>query len=71
MGLVRPDGRLTFYDGLLRIVQVLRLQGVAPVLSGIRPELARAIVAAGLELTVPCFQTLEDALASRRGGSGS
>lgn len=61
----------TVADGLLRIVQVLRLQGVAPALSGIRPELARAIVAAGLELTVPCFQTLEDALASRRGGSGS
>ena len=61
----------TVADGLLRIVQVLRLQGVAPVLSGIRPELARAIVAAGLELTVPCFQTLEDAIAARRGGSGT
>lgn len=49
-------------DGLLRIVRVLRLQGVAPALSGIRPELARAIVAADLALAVPCFQSLEDAL---------
>jgi anti-anti-sigma regulatory factor/PAS domain-containing protein len=61
----------TVADGLLRIVQVLRLQGVAPALSGIRPELARAIVAAGLTLAVPCFQTLEHALASRRTGPGA
>lgn len=52
--------------GLLRIVRVLRLQGVAPQLSGIRPELARTIVDAGLDLGgVPCFQSLEHAL--RRG----
>lgn len=50
-------------DGLLRIVRVLRLQGVAPALSGIRPELARAIVAADLDLAVPCFANLEQALA--------
>jgi len=55
-------------DGLLRIVQVLRLQGVSPAISGIRPELARAIVAGGLTLTVPCFQTLEDALTHRGRG---
>ncbi len=52
-------------DGLLRMVQVLRLQGIAPALSGIRPDLAQAIVAAGLTLAVPCFQSLEDALAQR------
>lgn len=56
-------------DGLLRLIQVLRLQGLAPAISGVRPELARAIVAAGLTLTAPCFQTLEDALADRRAGS--
>jgi rsbT co-antagonist protein RsbR len=61
----------TVADGLLRIVQVLRLQGVAPALSGIRPELARAIVAAGLELTVPCFQTLEHAIEAGRGRPGT
>lgn len=50
-------------DGLLRVVQVLRLQGVTPALSGIHPALAQAIVATGLTLAVPCFQTLADALA--------
>lgn len=50
-------------DGLLRILRVLRLQGVAPVLSGIHPRLVHAILAAGLDLgDAPCFQTLEDAL---------
>jgi len=50
-------------DGLLRILRVLRLQGVAPALSGIHPRLAHAILAASLDLGgVPCFQTLEDAL---------
>lgn len=50
-------------EGLLRLLRVVRLQGVAPALSGIHPRLAVAIVAAGLELgDVPSFQTLEDAL---------
>ncbi|MFZ6183774.1 STAS domain-containing protein [Nannocystis pusilla] len=50
-------------DGLLRILRVLRLQGVASALSGIHPRLVHAILAAGLDLRgVPCFQTLEDAL---------
>ncbi|PCC68498.1 Anti-anti-sigma regulatory factor (antagonist of anti-sigma factor) [Nannocystis exedens] len=50
-------------DGLLRILRVLRLQGVAPVLSGIHPRLVHAILAARLDLGgVPTFQTLEDAL---------
>lgn len=49
--------------GLLRVVRVLQLQGVAPALSGIGPELARTIVAAGLDLArIPCFQSLEHAL---------
>jgi anti-anti-sigma regulatory factor len=52
--------------GLLRTIRVLRLQGLAVAVSGIRPELAQAIVAAGLDLGgVPCFQSLEHAL--RRG----
>ncbi|MBZ5715882.1 STAS domain-containing protein [Nannocystis pusilla] len=50
-------------DGLLRLLRVLRLQGVAPVLSGIHPRLVHAILSAGLDLgDAPCFQTLEDAL---------
>lgn len=50
--------------GLLRIVRVLRLQGVASALSGVRPDLARAIAGAGLDLSeTPCHQTVEDALA--------
>ncbi len=49
---------------LLRIIRVLQLQGVAPVLSGIRPALAQAIVHAGLDLArVPFFRSIEDALA--------
>lgn len=49
--------------GLLRILRVLRLQGIAPVVSGIHPRLAHTILAAGLDLGgVPCFQTLEHAL---------
>ncbi|WAS90216.1 STAS domain-containing protein [Nannocystis punicea] len=49
---------------VLRIVRVLRLQGVAPALSGVPPALARAIVGAGIDLSeVPCHQTLEHALA--------
>jgi len=45
---------------------VLELQGVAPAISGIGPALARAIVAAGLDLAgVACFQNLADALARR------
>lgn len=50
-------------DGLLRIVRVVRLQGVSPALSGITPRLAHVILAAGLDLGgVPCFQSLEHAL---------
>mgnify|MGYP000476349676 CR=1 FL=1 len=49
--------------GLLKIVRVLRLQGVTTVLSGVRPALARTIVGAGQELTgVACFASLADAL---------
>lgn len=48
---------------LLRIVRVLQLQGITAVFSGLRPELARAIVVAGLDLSgVPCFQSLAHAL---------
>ncbi len=48
---------------LLAIVGVLRLQGVASALSGIRPELAQAMVTAGLEIgTVRCFRSVEEAL---------
>jgi len=55
---------LTAADGLLRIVRVLQLQGVTPALSGIHPELAQAIVAAGLDLSeLRCYQTIADALA--------
>jgi len=51
-------------DELLAIVRVLRLQGVASALSGIGPQLARAIVTAGLEIgAVPCFRSVEEALA--------
>ncbi|WAS97233.1 STAS domain-containing protein [Nannocystis punicea] len=50
-------------EGLLRILRVVRLQGVAPALSGVHPRLVHAILAARLDLGgVPCFQTLEDAL---------
>lgn len=50
--------------GVLRIVRVLRLQGVVAALSGVRPELAQAIVAAGLDLSeVTCYQSVEHALA--------
>ena len=49
--------------GLLRLLRVLRLQGVTPALSGIHPGLVHAIVAAGLDLGgVRCFQSLEHAL---------
>ncbi len=48
---------------LLRIIRVLQLQGTAPVLTGIQPALAQAIVAGGLELAhVRCFGSVEDAL---------
>lgn len=48
---------------LLSIIRVLRLQGVAAALSGIRPELAQAIVTAGLEIgAVRCFRSVEEAL---------
>lgn len=48
--------------GLFRILDVLRLQGVTPALSGIHPRLVHAILAAGLDFSgVPCFQTLEHA----------
>lgn len=51
--------------GLLRITRALRLQGIASTFSGIRPELARAVVAAGIDLSeVPCVQSIEDALAA-------
>lgn len=50
-------------DGLVRLLRVLRLQGVTPALSGIHPRLVYAIVAAGLDLgDVRCFQSLEHAL---------
>jgi rsbT co-antagonist protein RsbR len=50
-------------DGLLRIVRVLRLQGVSPALSGIHPRLVHALLAQDLGLDgVPCFHTLEHAL---------
>ncbi len=50
-------------DGLVRLVRVLQLQGVTPALSGIQPELAQAIVAAGLELgRVRCHPTMAEAL---------
>ncbi|MDC0721626.1 STAS domain-containing protein [Nannocystis bainbridge] len=53
-------------EGLLRLVRVLRLQGIAPALSGIHPRLVHAILAASLDLgAVPCFQTLEHALRAR------
>ena len=49
---------------LLRIIRVLQLQGVAPVLSGIGPALAQAIVGVGLDIAgVPCFLSIEAALA--------
>lgn len=49
---------------LLTLVRVLQLQGVVPVLSGIRAALAGAIVTSGLDLArVPCFMSLEEALA--------
>ncbi|MDC0718773.1 STAS domain-containing protein [Nannocystis bainbridge] len=52
--------------GVLRIVRVLRLQGVAAALSGVRPPLARTIVDAGVDLSeVRCYQSLEHALARR------
>ncbi|MCY1004940.1 STAS domain-containing protein [Nannocystis pusilla] len=52
--------------GVLRIVRVLRLQGVSAALSGVRPPLARAIVDAGVDLSeVRCHQSVEHALAGR------
>ncbi|WP_434426950.1 STAS domain-containing protein [Nannocystis pusilla] len=52
--------------GVLRIVRVLRLQGVSAALSGVRPPLARAIVDAGVDLSeVRCHQSVEHALAAR------
>ena len=53
-------------DGLSRILRVLQLQGVTPVLSGIQPALAEAIVASGLDLgRVRCYQTMAAALHAR------
>jgi rsbT co-antagonist protein RsbR len=50
-------------EGLLRIVRVLRLQGVAAALSGVTPRLAQACVRDGLDLGgLTCFQSLEEAL---------
>ncbi|MFZ6177149.1 STAS domain-containing protein [Nannocystis pusilla] len=52
--------------GVLRIVRVLRLQGVSAALSGVRPPLARAIVDAGVDLSeVRCHPSIEHALAGR------
>lgn len=52
---------------LRTLVRVLQLQGVVPVLSGIRATLAGAIATAGLDLDrVPCFMSLEEALAQPR-----
>lgn len=59
-GVAAIDGEVA--AGLQRLVRVMQLQGVAPVISGVRPHLARAIVGAGLDLGVPCFQSLADAL---------
>jgi rsbT co-antagonist protein RsbR len=51
--------------GLLRIVRVLRLQGVDAALSGIRPDLARTLVEVGADLGgVACHASLADALAA-------
>lgn len=62
-GVADVDG--TVGAGLLRIARALRLQGIAAILSGVRPELARAIVGAGIDLSeVPCVQSIEDALAA-------
>jgi anti-anti-sigma regulatory factor/PAS domain-containing protein len=48
---------------LLRVLRVLKLQGVTPALSGIQPGLAHTLLAAGLDLGgVACYQTLEHAL---------
>ncbi len=59
------DDAVTIMDGLLRMVRVLRLQGMRVALSGIRPELAEAIVHAGQSRSgLACFSTLADALAA-------
>lgn len=52
--------------GLLRIVRVLRLQGVDTAFSGIHPALAQAVVRQGDELgDVVCHASLAEALAVR------
>ncbi len=52
--------------GLLRLVQVLRLQGIAPALSGIPPNLAVELARADQDLgSIPCFQNLAAALKNR------
>lgn len=52
--------------GLLRIVHVLRLQGVRATLSGISPALAQAIVRHGADLdTITCHASLAEALRAR------
>lgn len=62
----------TVAAGLLHVVRVLQLQGVTAALSGVRPELARQISLAGLDLAgVPCFQSLEHALRPAHGPRGS
>lgn len=54
--------------GLLRVVRVLRLQGVGASLSGIGPDLAQAIVRHGAELGgITCHASLAEALRAGRG----
>lgn len=61
--LASPVWIVDFDLGARTWVRVLRLRGVSPAFSGIRPGLARAIVEAGLDLAgVRCHQSLADAL---------
>ena len=54
--------------GVLRILRVLRLQGVTTSLSGIGPALAQTIVRAGSELGgVHCHASLAEALTRKAG----
>jgi rsbT co-antagonist protein RsbR len=53
--------------GVLRMVQVLRLQGVDAAISGVRPDLAQAIVELGVHLGgITCHASLADALHAAR-----
>ena len=53
-------------DGLRSLARVLQLQGVDPALTGIRPELARALARSGLDLTnVAFFRSIAQALRAR------